>query len=106
MEIKFHELDRPSIYAYGEYYDTGGIYKVIYEWKRLIDNDYITDKIFKIWLAYSIKMIRIVCNNPYLNAEYYSYVSYIVQRQEYSPLVKLQKCLDKLEDIEILINSI
>ena len=36
MEIKFHELDRPSIYAYGEYYDTGGIYKVIYEWNKVI----------------------------------------------------------------------
>lgn len=46
MEIKFHELDRPSIYAYGEYFDAGSIYRVIYEGKRLIDNDYITDKIF------------------------------------------------------------
>ena len=46
MEIKFHELDRPSIYAYGEYFDAGGIYRVIYEGKRLIDNDYITNKIF------------------------------------------------------------
>ena len=40
MEIKFHELDRPSIYAYGEYFDAGGIYRVIYE------GNYITDKIF------------------------------------------------------------
>lgn len=106
MEIKFHELDRPSIYAYGEHFDAGGIYRVIYEGRHLLDNNYITDEIFKIWLVYSIKMLRIVCDNPYINAEYYSYVSYIIQRQEYSPLVKLQKCLDKLEDMEILINSI
>ena len=46
-----------------------------------------------------------ILQTKYFNAEYYSYVSYIVQRQEYSPVVKLQKCLDKLEDIEILINS-
>ena len=79
-----------------------GINSVIQEGIKLLGVTQLTERMFNVWLSYSINMLRLVCRNTAIIQQYTSSVLGVLA-SEVSPHEKLSHCLKLLLSINQLL---